>query len=236
MDFQSEPSSPSNFKLSHSNSLQKPARPGSLILTHMPSDDIWENNSKTPKPRIKPSLSKQNLLEMLGAQSNSTKTHNLPGLKISIQSPKIALTDFMGKNKISLLKQTGYMDYYHQYRKSTELLKLIEQKSVISFNNLQHHDSIRENSIKGQKNLKNFESLKGFSNLNSPRKGNNKNLEKIEEIIEKCDDLSDKSKKQLRDFKKQKDEMIKILSPKRKKTSRISGFERGLISKQIAAA
>ena len=236
MNFQSEPSSPTNFKLSHSRSLQKSERLEFLILTQTPSEDIWDSNCKTPKPRIKPSLSRQNLLEMLGAQSSSVKTHNLPGLKISVQSPKIALTDFMGKNKISLLKQTGYMDYYHQYRKSTEMLKLIEQKSVISFNNLQHHDLIRENSMKAKKNFINLKALKGPSNLNSPRKGQNKKLEKIEEIIEKCDDLSDKSKKQLRDFKRQKDEMIKILSPKRKGSNRISGFERGLISKQIAAA
>jgi hypothetical protein len=209
-------------KLAHSKSMRKPSNLELLIIPPKPELEPTLF-SKTPKPRLqsRASQTKQNLLEMIGVQESPKQSNCLPGMKLSPQSSKISVTDFMGKNKFSLLKQAGMMDFFLDFRRNSELIKMISQKNVASFNNLMHHDSIREFCIKNPKSTKTPEIPSHFERISGRSMKGLQKVEKIEKIIGKCDEFFERSKEQSRICKRHKQDVQKILRPKKKNLKKI---------------
>lgn len=233
-------------KNTHSLSLTK-------LLTKEPRKDIMpsirqldEISPKTPKPTFaqKSSLNpltsphldlkKKNFYEIIGVPSLKDKLPSSPKLKVDVQSPRISLTDFMGKNKYSYLKKTGYIEYYEELKKNAEYQKIVDQKNTLSMPNIIHNDYIRENVIKNSNLPRGTEISTLFEKQKYGKQIQQERIDTIQKIIDQCDDLYKESKKSRNMEKELREDTIgKVVFKKRKAARRLTVQEKFLIKKQI---
>lgn len=194
-----------------------------------------EYSPKTPKPALvqkhafNPNLSphfdskKKDFYEMIGIPSLKEKLASSPKLRVEVQSPRIALTDFMGKNKYSFLKKSGYREYYDEFKKSKQFQKIVDQKNTLSMPNIIHNDLIRENCIKNSNSPRGTEISTLFEKQKYGKQIQQDRIDKIQKIIDQCDDLYKESKK-ARNMEKElrEDTSVKPLVRKRKETRRLT--------------
>jgi hypothetical protein len=171
---------------------------------------------------------------MIGIPSIKEKQSNSPKLRVDVQSPRIALTDFMGKNKYSFLKKTGYIDYYDEYKKNSEFQRIVDQKNTLNMPNIMHTDRIRENFIKNSNSPRNTEISTLFEKPRYAKHQQQDRIDIIQKIIDQCDDLYKESKK-IKNVEKElrEDAVGKIVVRKRKAVRRLTVQEKFLIKKQI---
>ena len=205
-----------------------------------------EISPKTPKPTyvqktsLNPHLSphldlkKKNFYEIIGVPSLKEKLPSSPKLKVEVQSPRISLTDFMGKNKYSYLKKTGYIEYYEELKKNAKYQKIVDQKNTLSMPNIIHNDFIRENVIKNSNLPRGTEISTLFEKQKYVKQIQQERIDTIQKIIDQCDDLYKESKKARNIEKELRDETIaKVAFKRRKAARRLTVQEKFLIKKQI---
>ena len=140
----------------------------------------------------------------------------------------------MGKNKYSFLKKSGYSEYYDEFKKNKQYQKIVDQKNTLSMPNIIHNDLIRENCIKNSNSPRGTEISALFEKQKYGKQIHQDLIDKIQKIIDQCDDLYQESKKARNMEKELRDDTAgKVFVRKRKEARRLTVQEKFLIKKQI---
>lgn len=128
-------------------------------------------------------------LEMMGQQKANSDNPLSPSLTKSPNPHSIVLVDLMGKGKFKFLKQAGFMNIYTEFNKQRHSKNLIDKNRSFTLSNIKHADKIREYKVKNPTICKNhnYSTLYGGS---PPNKGHDNKIDKIENIIKKCDECT----------------------------------------------
>lgn len=245
METKIEQSTLNRTKSVHSLSASKFQIPEKKSLNFLPHLDAAEKFSQTSRQKgnqfgsfssyISPPLDskRKNFYEIIGVPSPKDKNAKSHTLNAKVTTPKISLTDFMGKNKYSLYKQAGCMNFYGEYKKNNEFQKLIDQKHTLSYPNIVHTDLIRENAIKNPQSPRLIEISTLFQKPKYSKHVQSERADAIQHIIDQCDNLYKEGKK----FKSAKiDARLEEVGFKVKKCERnrrLTVQEKYLIRKQI---
>lgn len=154
-----------------------------------PSNRLAEQSIKTPNFLPKLENKKKEFLEMIGVPRSKDIVSKTPGLKLDLNTHKISLTDFMGKNKQVLIQKSGCYQYYDEYLKNKEFQKLINKKKVVSYSNIKHTDKVREFKIMNPKTQRTVAISPLFDKPKYIKRRQQIRLDVIQEIIDKCDGL-----------------------------------------------
>ena len=184
--------------------LQIPEKKDQNPLPHLNAGEII---SQTPRQKgnqfgsfssyLSPKLDtkRKNFYEIIGVSSPKDKNAKPHELKVEVSTPKISITDFMGKTKYSLYKQAGCMGIYGEYKKNNEFQKLIDQKHTLSLPNIVHTDMIRENAIKNPHSPRISEISTLFQKPKYSKQVQGERSDAIQHIIDECDNLYKEGKK-----------------------------------------
>lgn len=155
--------------------------------------------TSTPTNFCNPSIvtKKKLFLEMMGYPKSKVNSISSPVLDIEAKTPTISLTDFMGNNKYSFLRKSGFIEIYEHCRKMKETKKLVENKKVLSGNNIKHIDQIREYAIRNPYSRKNTKLTPLFKSEKYGKRAKKDRIDRIQDIIEKCNTLALESKKKI---------------------------------------
>lgn len=134
---------------------------------------------------------------MMGYPKSKVNSISTPLLEVEAITPTISLTDFMGNNKYSFLRKSGFIEIYEHCRKMKETKKLVENKKALSSNNIKHIDQIREYTIRNPYSRKNTKLNPLFKNEKPRKKEKKDRIDRIQDIIEKCNTLVTESKKKI---------------------------------------
>lgn len=246
MNNKSEQTTMNRTKNIHSLSANKLQFGEGLAISSIPNKDESEKFSRTARSKgfqsgsfgsILSPLSdtkRKNFYEIIGVSSVRDKNALSPTLKVEVSSPKISLTDFMGKNKYSLFKKTGFMEYYGEYMKNNEIQKIVEQKHTLSFPNIIHTDIMRKHAIKKTFSPRHTEISALFEKPKYGKQRSTERIDVIQKIIDQCDDLYKEGKKYKDLEKDAMGDMKKFSIRNNKRTRRLTVQEKFLIKKQIA--
>lgn len=166
---------------------------------------VFKQIKITPKVPLTPSIlsikeldnKKKLFLEMMGYPKGKSGKKLSPLLDVEAKTPTISLVDFMGNSKYSFLKKTGFIDIYEQCRKLKELEKIAKSKNVLSSNNIKHIDQIREHAIRNPNLVRYNEVLPLFRKSKYGKKQSKDRIDRIQGIINKCDQLFVESRKKV---------------------------------------
>lgn len=139
----------------------------------------------------------QSFMEMMGmSKKKETKTDRKSELNLQIDTPTISLIDFMGSQRYSFLKNSGFLPIYCKFQRNGDAKKLASDKNVLSLPNIQHLDLIRENCIKNKPSPRSSSNIPYYKKIDLY--DSNKKLTKVDKvhlILSKCDEFFEKSSK-----------------------------------------
>ncbi|OMJ70525.1 hypothetical protein SteCoe_31479 [Stentor coeruleus] len=141
------------------------------------------------KKKIFENDKQKRFLEMMGQQKANSTDPLSPSLSKSPNPHSIVLVDLMGKDKYKFLKQAGFMNIYTEFNKQRKSKNLFDKNKSFTLSNIKHADKIREYKIKNPTISRNQNYTPLFEKTPQNKKQDGK-IDKIENIIKKCDECT----------------------------------------------